>query len=187
MARRFLTTAQRAPYVASLAAAQKDFLDGTVSLEYRSGRFGDDVDSSADHLGGRGRRTLSSIAHDAAQGRCAHCRQATRLDVAADAADAATLTLLIPASAIGASNERLGYVASNVCSMCRTCVTLSNDANRRSNVWTWMAGTFDAECVVFVWPNLPRIPAHVKSASTVDPAAWLREVLRVAAARGNDL
>jgi hypothetical protein len=181
-----MSHATRAPYVAALAQAQDEFMAGTRSLEYRDGRFGQ-VLADADTLGGRDRRTLRRIAWLKASERCAHCRQATRLDVAADAADAATLALLIPASVIGASNERLGYVPSNVCSMCRTCVNLSNDVNRHSDAWVWSAGTFDAESVLTEWPSLPKSKPVLKVESTVDPAKHLAECLRVAAARGINL
>lgn len=167
---KFLTTAARAPYVRALARVQASLTSTEGALE-----------RSRSDVGGQAMVTLNRVLRDYANGRCVVCRQRTTLDTVPRCLTSATVAVLIPCAMIDASQERRGYVASNVCSICRACVNASNaneSATGEAHVWT--ADTLDAEFVPLTWPSLP------KTKATLTPAeiAHAEESRRVWVARG---
>jgi len=167
---KFLSTLDRAPFAKALKAVQA-----------RLTRTEGSLDRSRSDVGGQAMVTLNRVLWSYANGRCVVCRQSTTLDTVPRYLTSATVAVLIPCAMIDASNERRGYVAGNVASICRACVNRANaNESATGEMHVWTADTLDAEFVPLEWPSLPKS----RPLLTDTESAHMMESARVWQARG---
>jgi len=109
--------------------------------------------STRSRLGGSRATALGAFLWEYANGNCAVCGNATRIDALANASDRAEIGHLIPASFFGIdSGMRAGFIPGNVANMCRAC-------NRCAADYVFSANDVIAEYVPIEWPILRKVTA----------------------------